>query len=176
MLHWPDSMFTYLAEEKILFSSDAFGQHYAGQEKFDDVIGEAIMPHAKKYFANILMLYAPQVLQLMEKIQSLGLEFAMICPDHGISWRREPGRILEAYLRWARQTPKKKALVVYDTMWHSTEQNGRGHRNRHRRRRGPGAPHDPQQMAPQRHHDRSAGRQGHRSGLAHPSTTAFFPP
>jgi len=122
MLHWPDSMFTYLAEEKILFSSDAFGQHYAGQEKFDDVIGEAIMPHAKKYFANILMLYAPQVLQLMEKIQSLGLEFAMICPDHGIIWRREPGRILEAYLRWARQTPKKKALVVYDTMWHSTEQ------------------------------------------------------
>ena len=121
MLHWPDSMFSYLKEEKILFSSDAFGQHYAGQEKFDDVIGDAIMPHAKKYFANILMLYAPQILKLVDKIRELGLEFDMICPDHGIIWRRDPGRIVEAYVRWAQQVPKKKALVVYDTMWHSTE-------------------------------------------------------
>lgn len=121
MLHWPDSMFTYIPDDKILFSSDAFGQHYAGQEKFDDVIGDAIMPHAKKYFANILMLYAPQILKLVEKLQTLGVAFEMICPDHGIIWRRDPGRIIEAYLRWARQMPKKKALVVYDSMWHSTE-------------------------------------------------------
>jgi flavorubredoxin len=121
MLHWPDSMFTYIPDDKILFSSDAFGQHYAGQEKFDDVIGDAIMPHAKKYFANILMLYAPQILKLVEKLQTLGVAFEMICPDHGIIWRRDPGRIIDAYLRWARQTPKKKALVVYDSMWHSTE-------------------------------------------------------
>ena len=59
MLHWPDSMFTYLKEDRILFSSDAFGQHYAGLERFDDEIGDAIMPHAQKYFANILLLYAP---------------------------------------------------------------------------------------------------------------------
>ena len=91
MVHWPDSMFTYLKEDKILFSSDGFGQHYAGQEMFDDEIGDAIMPHAKKYFANILTLYAPLILKLIESVQSMGLEFNMICPDHGILWRKDPG-------------------------------------------------------------------------------------
>jgi flavorubredoxin len=121
MLHWPDNMFTYLKEEKILFSSDAFGQHYAGFEKFDDVVGDAIMPHAQKYYANILMLYAPHTLKLMDKVTELGLEFKMICPDHGIIWRKDPGKIINAYVEWSKQTPKKKAVVVYDTMWHSTE-------------------------------------------------------
>ena len=65
MVHWPDSMFTYLKEDKILFSSDGFGQHYAGQEKFDDEVGDAIIPHAKKYFANILLLYSPLILKLI---------------------------------------------------------------------------------------------------------------
>ncbi len=72
MLHWPDSMFSYMKEEELLFSSDAFGQHYAGPERFDDQGGEAIMPHAKSYFANILLLYAPLVLQLVEKVHSNG--------------------------------------------------------------------------------------------------------
>jgi flavorubredoxin len=121
MLHWPDSMFTYLKEDKILFSSDGFGQHYAGPEKFDDEIGDAIMPHAKKYFANILLLYSTKVLKLVETVMELGLEFKMICPDHGIIWRRDPGKIIEAYVKWSKQEPEKKALVVYDTMWHSTE-------------------------------------------------------
>jgi flavorubredoxin len=121
MLHWPDNMFTYLKEEKILFSSDAFGQHYAGFEKFDDVVGDAIMPHAQKYYANILMLYAPHTLKLLKKVADLGLEFDMICPDHGIIWRKEPSRIIDAYVRWSNQTPKRKAVVVYDSMWHSTE-------------------------------------------------------
>ena len=121
MLHWPDSMFTYLKENKILFSSDGFGQHYAGPEKFDDEIGDAIMPHAKKYFANILLLYSMKVLKLVETVTELGLEFDMICPDHGIIWRKDPGKIIEAYVKWSKQEPEKKALVVYDTMWHSTE-------------------------------------------------------
>ncbi len=121
MIHWPDSMFTYLREEKILFSSDAFGQHYAGPEKFDDSIGEAIMPHAKKYFANILMLYSPLILRLIENVTKLGLEFNMICPDHGILWRRDPAKIINAYIQWSSQKPEKKAVIVYDTMWHSTE-------------------------------------------------------
>jgi flavorubredoxin len=121
MLHWPDSMFTYLKEDKILFSSDGFGQHYAGPEKFDDEIGDAIMPHAKKYFANILLLYSIKVLKLVETVTELGLEFKMICPDHGIIWRKDPGKIIEAYVKWSKQEPEKKALVVYDTMWHSTE-------------------------------------------------------
>jgi len=121
MLHWPDSMFTYLKENKLLFSSDGFGQHYAGPEKFDDEIGDAIMPHAKKYFANILLLYSMKILKLVETVTELGLEFDMICPDHGIIWRKDPDKIIEAYVKWSKQEPEKKALVVYDTMWHSTE-------------------------------------------------------
>jgi len=120
MLHWPDSMFSFLKEDKILFSSDAFGQHYAGQEKFDDQIGEAIMPYAKKYFANILLLYSPLILKLIEKVTDLGLSFDMICPDHGILWRNDPSKIISAYANWSRQIPEKKAVVVYDTMWDST--------------------------------------------------------
>jgi flavorubredoxin len=121
MVHWPDSMFTYLKEDKILFSSDGFGQHYAGPENFDDEIGDEIMPHAKKYYANILLLYSPLILKLIDTVTKLGIEINMICPDHGIIWRKDPGKIISAYARWAKQAPKKKAVVVYDTMWHSTE-------------------------------------------------------
>ena len=121
MVHWPDSMFTYLVEDKILFSSDGFGQHYAGFEEFDDDIGDQIMFHTKKYFANILMLYAPKILKLIEGVKNAGLEIDMICPDHGIIWRKDPGKIIDAYIKWSRQESEKKALVIYDTMWHSTE-------------------------------------------------------
>lgn len=121
MLHWPDSMFTYAKEDKILFSSDAFGQHYASLERFDDQLGEAIMPHAAKYFANILLPYAPLILKLVEKVTAMGLALDMICPDHGIIWRKDPLKIIEAYVAWSEQKPKRKALVIYDTMWHSTE-------------------------------------------------------
>ncbi|OEU65375.1 MAG: MBL fold metallo-hydrolase [Desulfobacterales bacterium S5133MH16] len=121
MLHWPDNMFTYVKEDKILFSSDAFGQHYAGHEKFDDQLGDEIMFHAKKYYANILLLYSPLILKLLEKVTEIGLEIDMICPDHGIIWRKDPGRIINAYAKWASQEPEQKAVVVYDTMWHSTE-------------------------------------------------------
>jgi len=120
MLHWPDSMFTYSLSDKILFSSDAFGQHYAGYEMFDDVIGDAIMPYAKKYFANILLLYAPKILKLAEQITEMGLDIQMICPDHGIIWRKDPGKIINAYVEWSRQEPAQKAIVIYDTMWKST--------------------------------------------------------
>jgi len=121
MLHWPDSMFTYLKEDRILFSSDAFGQHYAAQEKFDDIVGDEIMPHAKKYFANILLLYSSLIIKLVNKVVELGLELNMICPDHGIIWRKDPGKIVDAYVKWSKQETENKAVVVYDTMWHSTE-------------------------------------------------------
>ena len=121
MLHWPDSMFTYCQEDRVLFSSDAFGQHYAGLERFDDEIGEAIMPHALKYYANILTPFSALVLKLVDKVQNMGLALDIICPDHGVIWRKDPGRIIEAYVEWARQEPTRKAVVVYDTMWHSTE-------------------------------------------------------
>ena len=121
MLHWPDSMFSYLQEDKILFSSDAFGQHLAGLERFDDEIGDAIMPHALKYFANILTPYADLILALVDKVTEMGIPIDVICPDHGIIWRKDPGKIINAYVEWSKQEPKKKAIVVYDTMWHSTQ-------------------------------------------------------
>ncbi len=120
MLHWPDSMFTYVKGEGILFSSDAFGQHYAGPERFDDEIGGEIMPHARKYFANILLPYSPLILKLADKIGELGLSLDMICPDHGVIWRKDPSKIVQAYVEWSRQEPKKKAVIAYDTMWQST--------------------------------------------------------
>jgi flavorubredoxin len=121
MLHWPDSMFTYCKEEELLFSSDAFGQHYAGYEMFDDVIGNTIMPYAKKYFANILLLYAPLILKLVEQVGQMGLKIKTICPDHGVIWRKDPSKIIKAYVDWSQQAPLNKALVIYDTMWHSTQ-------------------------------------------------------
>jgi len=121
MIHWPDSMFSYLKEDGILFSSDGFGQHYAGPESFDDEIGDRIMVHAKKYFANILLLYATHIEKLIRQVAELKLDLRMICPDHGVIWRKDPGKIVQAYLDWCRQEPDKKAVVIYDTMWHSTE-------------------------------------------------------
>ena len=121
MIHWPDSMFTYMPEDGILFSSDGFGQHYAGPERFDDEVGERIMAHARKYFANILLLYATHIEKLIRQVADMKLELRMICPDHGIIWRRDPSKIVQAYLGWCAQEPQQKAVVVYDTMWHSTE-------------------------------------------------------
>jgi flavorubredoxin len=79
------------------------------------------MPHAKKYFANILLLYAPLILKLVEKVKSMGLEIDMILPDHGVMWRQDPMKIVKAYVEWSEQKPRRKALVIYDTMWHSTQ-------------------------------------------------------
>lgn len=121
MLHWPDSMFTYVNEDKILFSSDAFGQHYAGFEKFNDEMGDEIFRYAKAYFANILLLYTKKIEKLLEAVKELGLEFNIICPDHGIIWRKHPEKIINAYAKWSRHEAEQKAVVVYDTMWHSTQ-------------------------------------------------------
>ncbi len=121
MIHWPDSMFTYALEDGILFSSDGFGQHYAGPETFDDEVGDRILHHAKKYFANILLPYTGLIAKLLQQVAELRLDIRMICPDHGVLWRSNPTKILEAYRTWCRQEPGRSAVVVYDTMWHSTE-------------------------------------------------------
>jgi flavorubredoxin len=123
MLHWPDSMFSYIKEDGILFSSDAFGQHYATSERFDD---EASMPEvmheSAKYYANILYLYSPLIRKLLKTVTEMNLDIKMIAPDHGVIWRSHIGSILKAYDEWSRNTFDKKALVIYDTMWHSTEE------------------------------------------------------
>ncbi|MBW2323956.1 MAG: FprA family A-type flavoprotein, partial [Deltaproteobacteria bacterium] len=97
-----------------LFSSDAFGQHYAGLERFDDQVGDAIMPHARTYYANILLPYSALVTKLVEKVTEMNLALDIICPDHGIIWRKDPARIINAYVEWAAQKPKKKAIVLLD--------------------------------------------------------------
>ena len=122
MLHWPDSMLSYLKEDKLLISSDAFGQHWATSERFDDeVYHEELFAHGAKYYANILLLYSPLVQKLIAKVQELGLEIDTIAPDHGLIWRRNPGEIIEAYNRWSLQQGKQKAVIIYDTMWQATE-------------------------------------------------------
>ncbi len=126
MLHWPDSMFSYIPEEKLLISSDAFGQHWATSQRFDDQVDQGeLMAHAAKYYANILLLFSPNVEKLLARVQADGLEIEMIAPDHGLIWRRNPAAILEAYQHWCRQEAARKAIIIYDTMWHSTEKMAR---------------------------------------------------
>ncbi len=123
MLHWPDSMFTYVKEDKILFSSDAFGQHLATTERFDDEVDQAILlEELTKYYANILTLYSPKVRKLIETVQEIGLEINMIVPDHGVIWRKNPSLAVECYDKWSKNKGDGNALIIYDTMWHSTEE------------------------------------------------------
>lgn len=122
MLHWPDSMMSYIEEDRLLISSDGFGQHWATSERFDDEVNqEELLAHAAKYYANILLLFSPLVQKLIAKVQELGLQIDMIAPDHGLIWRSDPGRIIQAYNRWSLQESREKALIIYDTMWQSTE-------------------------------------------------------
>jgi flavorubredoxin len=124
MLHWPDSMMTYLKEEQVLFSSDAFGAHLASGDHFDDGLPAYPQDYPrqlKKYYANILMPFGALITQLFNKFAQMGLTFKIIAPDHGLIYRKNPGWVLEAYRKWAAAAIEPKALVIYDTMWHSTE-------------------------------------------------------
>jgi flavorubredoxin len=121
MLHWPDSMFTYLAEDGVLFSQDVFSMHLASTERFDDEIDDDILDYeAAKYFANILLPLSSPITRLLEKVGSLDLTKGIVATDHGPIWRKDVKKILALYSRWAAQKRTKKAAVVYDTMWQST--------------------------------------------------------
>ena len=122
MLHWPDSMFTYLKEDRLLFSQDAFGMHLATSERFADEIDQSILDYeAATYYANILLPYSPLVIKLLDRVEKSGIPISIIAPDHGPVWRTDPARILSHYQKWAEQRPTNKAVVLYNTMWHSTE-------------------------------------------------------
>jgi len=122
MIHWPDSMFTYLAADELLFSQDAFGMHLASFERFADEIPAATLEYeGATYYANIVLPYSPIVLKALDKVAASGLKIKIIAPDHGPVWRKDIGRIIELYKQWALQKPTAKAVVVYATMWHSTE-------------------------------------------------------
>lgn len=123
MLHWPDNMFTYIPEDKVLFTSDAFGQNIASSERFVDEMGkEMVVDLMQQYFANIITPYAPKVLKTLETFAGLNLELDMVCPDHGLMFRGDDVALaLEKYTEFANQTPKNKAVLFYDSMWNSTE-------------------------------------------------------
>jgi flavorubredoxin len=126
MIHWPDSMFSYLAQDQVLFSQDAFGLHLASLERFDDEIPAATLEYeAATYYANIVLPYSPVVLKALEKVKAKGWEIKFFAPDHGPVWRKGLARIVELYQKWATQKPTAKAVVVYATMWHSTEKMAR---------------------------------------------------
>jgi len=120
MVHWPESMFTYVPEEKLLFSMDAFGQHYASHARFDDETDlNIVMAEAKTYFANIVMLYGRQISKVLEQASKLDIQ--MIAPSHGVIWRKNLASIISAYRDWVVCKSVPKVLVMYDTMWKSTE-------------------------------------------------------
>lgn len=120
MLHWPDSMATYVNEDKLLLSNDAFGQHVASSERYDIELGiDESLKWAKLYYANILLPLSKLVKRKLEEVKSLGIEIKTIAPSHGIIWKN-PSKIIEAYSNWAEQISEDKLVIVYDTMWKST--------------------------------------------------------
>jgi flavorubredoxin len=121
MLHWPDSMFTYVKEDRLLLPNDAFGQHVASSHRFEDEVGDEVMRHAAKYFANILWPLAPLILKKVDEVGKMGIPIDMIAPSHGLIWRKDPSRIIQAYVKWSQGNTGRKILVIYDTMWGSTE-------------------------------------------------------
>ncbi len=121
MLHWPDSVATYIKEDRLLLSNDAFGQHVATLERFDEEIGvDEAIKWAKIYYANILMPFRELIKKKLKEIEELGLQFDMIAPSHGVIWKN-PSKIVESYAKWANFESDNKVVVIYDTMWHSTE-------------------------------------------------------
>ena len=120
MLHWPDNMVTYCPQDGILFSNDAFGQHYANSKRFDDEVDEYVLFYeAKKYFANILWPYARLIGGALKKAAALDVK--MIAPAHGIIWRSMVDKILERYAAWGAGVQDGSLVIAYDTMWGSTE-------------------------------------------------------
>lgn len=121
MLHWPDSMFTYLTGKNILFSNDAFGQHFASSEIFNDEVDECeVYQEALKYYANILTPFSKLVTKKIEQLKSLNLPVDIIAPSHGIIWRKNPMEIVEKYFEWAQGLSEKSVVILYNSMWGAT--------------------------------------------------------
>jgi flavorubredoxin len=120
MVHWPDSMVTYSPNDKLLLPNDAFGQHIASAERFDDELDWGILrEEAAKYYANIVMPFGNQVKKALAAIEPL--EIDMIGPSHGVIWRSNISKITKEYSKWANYQSDKRALIIYDSMWGTTE-------------------------------------------------------
>ncbi|HHT80651.1 MAG TPA: MBL fold metallo-hydrolase [Spirochaetales bacterium] len=122
MLHWPDSMATYMTGDNILFSNDAFGQHLAVEELFNDKTDQCLLwEEALKYYANILAPFSPLVKRKIEEIVGMNLPIDIIAPSHGAIWRDNPLQIVEKYAKWADNYQEDQITIVYDTMWDGTK-------------------------------------------------------
>lgn len=121
MLHWPDSMATYMTGDNILFSNDAFGQHYATELLFNDLVDQSeLMEECIKYYANILTPFSPLVKKKIHEVLNLGLPIDIIATSHGVIWRSNPSQIVEKYLSWADDYSENQVTLLYDTMWEGT--------------------------------------------------------
>ncbi len=121
MLHWPDTMFTYMSGDNILFSNDGFGQHFAAETLYNDSADQcALWEEAIKYYANILTPFNPMVTRKINEILSMNLPIDLICPSHGVIWKDNPTQIVEKYLQWADNFQENQITIIYDTMWNAT--------------------------------------------------------
>jgi flavorubredoxin len=121
MVHWPDSMFTYVEEDKVLLSNDAFGQHLAASQRFEDQVRANVLYDARAYYANILMPLSSMILETLKKLPALNIAPEIIAPSHGLIWRKDPGRIISAYAEWSQFKPRNEVVIVYSTMWGLTD-------------------------------------------------------
>ncbi|BFN05138.1 anaerobic nitric oxide reductase flavorubredoxin [Clostridium tetani] len=127
MLHWPDSMFTYMSGENILFSNDAFGQHYASDLMYNDLVDQAeLYQESMKYYANILTPFNSFVIKKIEEVLALNLPLNIIATSHGVIWRDNSGQIIEQYIKWANGYEENQITVLYDTMWNGTRRMAEG--------------------------------------------------
>lgn len=121
MLHWPDTMFTYMDKEEILFSNDGFGQHLASEYLYADEVDQAdLFNQALTYYANILAPFGMMVKNKINEILNMKVPIKMICPSHGLIWRKDPTQIVNKYLEWADSYKENQITIIYDTMWNST--------------------------------------------------------
>jgi flavorubredoxin len=122
MIHWPDSMATYLTKDNILFSNDAFGQHFASERLFADLTDQcALQYEALKYYANIIVPFNPIVKRKLQEIEKLNLPMDIIAPSHGVIWRKDINTILENYTKWCDDYQEHQVTIIYDTMWNGTK-------------------------------------------------------
>ncbi|MBA4417275.1 MAG: MBL fold hydrolase [Syntrophus sp. (in: bacteria)] len=121
MLHWPDSMMSYLAGDNILFSNDAFGQHIASELMYNDLVDQAeLFQEAIKYYANILTPFSMLVDRKIKEVVALNVPVDLICPSHGVIWRKDPLQIVNKYAQWAGNYAENQITIIYDTMWDGT--------------------------------------------------------
>ena len=124
MIHWPDSMVSFMTDENgknILFSNDAFGQHFATSLRWDDENDlSEVMWEAEKYYANILLHLSKLIAKVLPTVGALPID--IICPSHGVCWRKYVSEIVEKYKKWSSgEIDSNSVIIVYDTMWGSTE-------------------------------------------------------